>query len=136
MIHLRSKVKGAGPVQSSHLQEKLKRKSSTVKRIKIRLSLKVKAVEVWRVGVLAAAVEGAGGVVREAPGAVAHVWAPGGQRSGRRTGANVAQSRGGRRPAHQQAHCPHRSGITAVAMAKTIGDTVGRSHGEAASGPP
>lgn len=58
----------------------LKSKSSTVEGIKIGVPFEVKAVEVRRVDVLAAGVEGASGVVREAPRAVANLWASAGER--------------------------------------------------------
>lgn len=63
-----------------YLQEKLKSKSSTVERVKIGVPFKVKAVEVRRVGVLAAGVEGARSVLTEAPRALADLRASAGQR--------------------------------------------------------
>lgn len=65
---------------SLYLQEKLKSKSSTVKCVKIGVPLKVEAVEVLRVDVLAAGVEGACCVLREAPRALADLWASAGKR--------------------------------------------------------
>lgn len=62
------------------LQETLKSKSTTVERIKIGVPFEVKAVEVRRIDVLAAGVEGARGVIREAPRAVADLWASAGER--------------------------------------------------------
>lgn len=116
----------------------LKGKGPAVKRIKIRVRLKVEAVEVWGVHVLAAGVEGAPcWKLREAPRAAADLRGSAGDERGHgRTGVQVSQSRGGGSPTHQQAHGPHRPRITAVAMTKTVGHPVRRRDGRTPQGAP
>lgn len=73
------------------------------------------------VDVLAAGVEGAScGKLGEAPRAMGDLWGSASKGRGGGAGVEVAQSRGGRCPSHQEANCPHGPGIAAVAMAKTI----------------
>lgn len=98
-----------------------KSKPSTVERVKVGVGFEVEAVEVGRVDVLAAGVERTPcRKVGEAPLAEGHLGDPGGKRRGGGAGVQVAQGGGGRGPAHQQAHRPHRPGVAAVAMAKTV----------------
>lgn len=102
-------------------QSTLKSKASTVECIKVGVSFKVEAVEVWGVDVLAAGMEGIScRKLGEAACTVVHLWASAGEGRGGGAGVEVAQSRGGR----QQAHRPHCPGIAAVAMAKTIRHTM------------
>ena len=116
---------------------KLESKSSTVKCIKVRVSFKVKAVEVWRVDVLAAGMEGPSCCkLREAPCALRNLRGSAGEGRRGRAGVEVAQSRGGCCPAHQQTHCPNCTGIAAVAMAKTIRHAMRRGHRDITQRPP
>lgn len=81
-------------------QSTLKSKASTVECIKVGVSFKVEAVEVWGVDVLAAGMEGIScRKLGEAACTVVHLWASAGEGRGGGAGVEVAQSRGGRHTA-------------------------------------